>query len=254
MGPHAPAALTWVNPYITKQKSLRSDGSDWGVAFPPPTTARSCPSLLAHNQEKLMSKVSKALAIVLFVATVPATIVLAQQDDAKNEAAVEKSEKRRGPSPEVMSRLEDGRIAMAKEALKLTPEQAKLWAPVEEKIRANFAEKREHREEWREKRKERREARKNKDGERPSLPERLEKRSERMEKRATRMTERAAKTKQFAEVMKPFYASLTEEQKEVADHVLRRVAGDKMGRGHHGHHGKRKCGRGGHGRHGGGWH
>ena len=204
----------------------------------------------ADNPEKFMSKVSKALAIVLLAATVPATIVWAQQDAAPAQPAGEKSEKKRGPSPEVVQRMQDGRIAMVKEALKLTPEQEKLWTPVEEKIRANFAEKSKRREEWREMRKERREARKDKDGERLSLPERMEKRSERMEKRATRMTERAAKTKEFSEVIKPLYASLTDEQKEVADHLLRRVASGKMGRGHHGKH---KCGRGWHGRHG-GWH
>lgn len=202
-----------------------------------------------------MSKLSKTLAIVLLAASVPATIVVAQQADTPDEPAVEKSEKRRGPSPETMARLEDGRIAMAKEALKMTPEQEKLWAPVEENIRANYAERRKKREEWKAKREERREARKDKDRERPALPERVEKRSERMANRATRMSEKATKTKEFAEVLKPFYASLSDEQKEVANHVLRHFAGGKMGRGHRGHHGKRMCHRGGWGgHHGKGWH
>jgi hypothetical protein len=43
----------------------------------------------------------------------------------------------------------------------------------------------------------------------------------------------AAKTKEFAETLKPLYASLSEEQKEVAAHVLGRFAGDEWGR--HGH-------------------
>lgn len=202
-----------------------------------------------------MSKLSKALAIVLLAASVPATIVVAQQAETPDEPAVEKSEKRPGPSPETMARLQDGRIAMAKGALKLTPEQEKLWAPVEEKIRADYADMRKRREEWRAKRKERREAWKNKDRERPALPERVEKRSERMAERATRMSARATKTKEFAEVLKPFYASLSDEQKEVADHVLRRFARGKMGRGHHGRHGKRMCHRGGWGgHHGKRWH
>jgi hypothetical protein len=56
-----------------------------------------------------------------------------------------------------------------------------------------------------------------------------------MAERATKMNERATKAKAFAEVVKPFYGSLSDEQKEVADHVLRRFA--KGGRGHHGHRG-----------------
>ena len=135
-----------------------------------------------------------------------------------------------------MSRLEDGRIAMAKAALKLTPEQEKLWAPVEEKIRANYAEHRKMREEWRSKHEERR-ANRDKDGKREklALPDRIEKRGERMAERATKMSERATKTKEFAEVVKPFYASLSDEQKDVANHVLRRFA--HGGRGSHGRHG-----------------
>jgi hypothetical protein len=192
-----------------------------------------------------MSKLSRALAIALLAASIPAGIVMAQQADAPPASpAAEKSEGPRGPSPEMQSRMEDGRIAMAKAALKLTPEQEKLWAPVEEKVRANYAERRKMREDWRAKRKERRAAR----GEmkKLALPERIEKRSERMAERATWMSERATKAKEFAAVVKPFYDSLSDEQKEVADHVLRRFAKGGHGRhGRHGHHGRRMCDRGG---------
>ena len=197
-----------------------------------------------------MNKLTRALAITLLAASVPAGIVLAQQADAPPgpPPAAEDRDGPRGPSPEVQSRLEDGRIAMAKTALKLTPEQETLWAPVEEKIRADYAEHRKMREERHAKRSERR-ADRDDDGKREklALPERMEKRSERMAERATKMSERASKTKAFAEVMKPFYASLSDEQKEVANHVLRRFAGGKKGRGHHGHHGRRWA-MGGHGK------
>lgn len=202
-----------------------------------------------------MTKFSRAFAVALLAASLPATVVLAQQTDEPEKPAVEQTDKRRGPSDETMSRLEDGRIAMAKEALKLTPEQEKLWAPVEEKIRANYAEMRKTREEWRAKREERKEARNKDDGkdgkrEKLSLPERMEKRSEMMTKRAEKMNERAAKTKEFAGVVKPFYDSLTDEQKDVASHVLRRFAkgwpgdgwGRHGGRHGHGHHGWRMAG------------
>jgi len=181
-----------------------------------------------------MNNLSRALAVALMAATIPATIVLAQQAPGENPAA-ERSEKQRGPSAETIARMQDGRIAMAKAALKLTPEQESLWAPVEEKIRARFQESREKREAWQAKREERRGERKAKgeDGkrERLALPERIEKRSERMTKQAERLTERATKAKEFAEVLKPLYASFNDEQKAVAGKVLGHFAGGKRGHG-----------------------
>ena len=197
-----------------------------------------------------MRKLSRALAITLLAASIPATIVLAQQPTESDQPAIENSEKsgeRRGPSPETLARLEDGRIAMAKAAMKLTPEQEKLWAPVEEKIRGDYTERRKQREARREKREERR-ADKDK-GEKLGLPERIERTSQRMAERASKLSERAAKTKEFAGVLKPFYESLSDEQKEVASHVLSRFAHE--GRGHRGRHGPRWAMGGGrrHGRH-----
>ncbi len=182
-----------------------------------------------------MSKLSRALAITLLAASVPAGIVMAQQaTEPPGSPAAEDSDGPRGPSPEIQARLEDGRIAMAKTALKLTPEQEKLWAPVEEKIRADYAEHQKAREDWRAKR----EARHAKRDEykKLTLPERIEKSSERMAARATKMNERATKLKEFGEVVKPLYASLSDEQKEVATQLLRRFAHD--GGGHHGRHGR----------------
>ena len=183
-----------------------------------------------------MNNLSRALAVTLMAATIPATIVLAQQANTGDQPAVEKSETRRGPSPETIARLQDGRIAMAKTALKLSPDQEKLWVPVEEKIRAGFDERRKAREAWDAKREERRaEKAKGEDGKREklALPERIEKRSERLTARAAKMTERAAKAKEFAEVLKPLYASLSEEQKAVASQVLSHFG--QEGRGPRGH-------------------
>ena len=196
-----------------------------------------------------MNNLSRALAMTLFVAAFPATIALAQ--DAEPAPPAEMKELK-GPSPETMTRLEDGRIAMAKGALKLTPEQEKLWVPVEEQIRADYAAMRKAHEERRAKREARRESKKDKP--KLTLPERVERNAERMteraasmNERAATMNERAAKAKEFAEVLTPFYASLSDEQIEVANHLLRRFASGKMGRGHHGgrHGGKRMCGKGG---------
>ncbi len=189
-----------------------------------------------------MNYLSRAAAVTLLALAIPATMVVAQQ--AGQEPAESKKEWK-GPSPETRARLQEGRIAMAKEALQLNEEQQKLWAPVEEQIRADYAERRKRRAEWRSR----------KDREKLTLPERVERRSEKMTKRATRLSERAERTKEFAEVLKPFYASLSDQQKEVADVVLRRFAGGMKGHRRHAH--KRMCGgRGGwrHGRDRGSWH
>ncbi len=203
-----------------------------------------------------MNTLSRALAIAALAVSVPATIVMAQQaEDTPPEQTqkTEQTKKMRGPSPETMARLEDGRIAGAKAALKLTPEQEALWAPVEEQIRAEYAERRKMHEERRAKHEARREAKKDGARTKPTLPERVERQSERMANRATRMSARAAWTKEFAAVLTPFYNSLSDEQKDVANHVLRRFAGGKKGHGRHG--GKRMCDRrGGGGHHGKRWH
>lgn len=171
-----------------------------------------------------MNNISRALAVTLMAATLPATIVLAQQaptaDKTGDKPAVEKSEGRRGPSPETLARLEDGRIAFAKAALKLTPDQEKLWAPVEEKIRANFEERQKNRADRQAKREERKAKGEEGKREKLALPERIEKRSERMTKMAEHLNERAAKTKAFAETLKPLYATFSEEQQAVAGKVL----------------------------------
>jgi LTXXQ motif family protein len=185
-----------------------------------------------------MNNLSRALAVTLMAATIPATIVLAQQANPGDQPAVEKSETRRGPSPETIARLQEGRIAMAKTALKLSPDQETLWAPVEQKIRAGFDERQKARAAWQAKREERRAQHEAKgdDGkkhEQLALPERFEKRSERLTARAVKMNERAAKAKEFAEVLKPLYASLSEEQKAVAAQVLSHFG--QEGRGPRGH-------------------
>jgi hypothetical protein len=173
-----------------------------------------------------MNNLSRALAVTLMAATIPATIVLAQQATPGDQPAVEKSDgDRRGPSPETLARLQDGRIAMAKAALKLSPDQEKLWGPVEEKIRANFEERRKSREAWHAKREERRAEKKaqgedRKSREKLALPDRIEKRSERLTKQADRLNARAVKGKEFAEALKPLYATFSEEQKAVAGRVL----------------------------------
>jgi len=149
-----------------------------------------------------------ATAAILMLAAVPATLGIAQTQTQPPAAG-----RPGGPPAEVRARLHDGRIAMIKEALRLDETQLKLWAPVEAQLRAAFAARQKARAERRE-RGERRDA----DSGRPSVADRLDRRSQ-------RLTERAERTKALADAFRPFYASLSDEQKAVAGVVLRPVAG-----------------------------
>jgi hypothetical protein len=111
------------------------------------------------------------------------------------------------PSAEVRGRLFDGKMAMIREALKLTDAQQKLWAPVEAQLRAArtarlkaFAD-----------HKMRPDAG---DHERLAPPDRLDRASQRAAARAEHI-------KALAEAFRPFYASLSDEQKAVATVVFR---------------------------------
>jgi hypothetical protein len=137
----------------------------------------------------------------LLAAAIPATAVLAQTQTAPPPG------KGPGLSAEARANLIDGRFAMIKESLKLNDAQLKLWAPVETHMRTAFAERQKARAE-------RRQLREQQGAQRLSLPDRLARASERAAKRAERM-------KVFAEVIRPFYASLTDDQKAVANVVLR---------------------------------
>lgn len=179
-----------------------------------------------------MMKISRgALAALAAAVAIPTTVAIARGYDHGGWQRM---------SPETRERLEDGRLAMAKTALKLNADQEKLWSAVEEEVRAGFkareaqrAERQKMREEWRKSRADDKDAK----APRTDLSERFEKMSE-------RMTERAERMKAFATAFKPFYASLSDEQKD----VLRPLMRDLM-RGEGGHGGKHW----GHGRGHGGW-
>ena len=76
------------------------------------------------------------MAVAALLAAAVPTLALAQalpqQTPTKNE------HRARAPrlSPESLTRLQDGRMAMIKETLKLNDAQLKLWGPVEAQMRA----------------------------------------------------------------------------------------------------------------------
>lgn len=166
------------------------------------------------------------------VAAIPATVAIA--------ATAERGGWMR-PSAETMARLEEGKLAMAKTALKLTPEQEKLWAPLEASVRDAFKARQAKRDEWQKMREERQKERA--EGKRPDLAERFDKMS-------ANMTERSERMKTFSAAFRPFYASLSDEQKDVLRPLMRDLAPGMDGRGK-GRHGRFAEGKGHHG--GWGW-
>jgi LTXXQ motif family protein len=191
-----------------------------------------------------MLKLSRGAWIAIAaVAAVPATLAVA--------ATAEKAGWHQ-MSPETRARLDEGRLAMVRAALKLTPDQEKLWTPIEAQVRATFKDREAKQAEHKAMREEMEKLRA--EGKRPDMAERLDKMSQ-------RMSERAEKLKTFSGAFKPFYAALSDEQKD----VLRPLAHDLMPGmgGHRGHGGHRWAfgggwgdheGRGGHHGWGGGRH
>jgi len=150
-----------------------------------------------------------AAAAMLLLAAIPTGVVFAQTQIQPQ-----------GPSPEVRARLHDGRMAMIKESLKLSEGQLKLWGPVEAQLRTSFGARQKMRSERRERLRER--------SERPFPADRRDRLSlaDRLDRKSQRMTERAERAKALADAFRPFYASLSDEQKAVAAVVLRPVRGE----------------------------
>ncbi|MFT3730000.1 MAG: Spy/CpxP family protein refolding chaperone [Hyphomicrobium sp.] len=157
-----------------------------------------------------MKNLSRGTWIALAaIAAVPATVAIARTADNGGWPMM---------SPETRSRIEDGKLAMVKTALQLTPDQEKLWAPVETQVRDAFKAREARIEEWKKKREERKaEGEKGGEHKRADLASRFEKMSQRMGERADRM-------KAFSTAFSPFYASLSDEQKDVLRPLIRELS------------------------------
>lgn len=183
-----------------------------------------------------MKTMSRGLALALLIGVSPAAVLVAQ-------AARDGGWKM---SPESRERMQDGKIAAAKATLKLTPDQEKLWAPIEEQVRTMYKERADKRAE-RQKRREERRAEREKDGgkdsDRAGEARHRGNVAERYERMAKRLSDRADKMKAFSSAFSPFYASLTDQQKEVVGPAMRQLRVAQLGGGHRGW-----------GHRGGGWH
>lgn len=197
-----------------------------------------------------MMEISRKLALALGVAAaIPATFAIAA---TVQHAAWHQM------TPETRARLDEGRLAMIKTALKLSPEQEKLWSPVEAQVRdgfkardANRAEHDKMRAEHDRLRAEHDKMRAERDAKDASIDEaKRPDMAERFDKMSAKMTERADRMKAFAGAFKPLYASLNDEQKDVLRPLIRNLV---PGMGHKGHGHRFAEGWGGKGGWGGGW-
>lgn len=123
------------------------------------------------------------------------------------------------PSPEVMQRMLDGRIAGTKAALRLTPEQERLWPAVEQAVRDGAAKHMKARADMRARFEEARTS-----GKRPDMLEMLDRMSAHSAQRSTDL-------KTFAETIRPLYSTLSDEQKQVLAASLRQHKGGGHGHG-----------------------
>lgn len=176
-----------------------------------------------------MLKLSRTAWIAIAaVVAVPATIAVAKAVDHRggwNQM-----------SPEMRARLDEGKLAMAKTALKLSADQEKLWAPVEAQVRTFFKDRDAKMAERMKMRDERRAARADdkSDGKTGDSAKKRPDMAERLDKMTQNMSERAERMKAFAGAFKPFYASLSDEQKEVLRPLARDLMPGMGGRGHKG--------------------
>jgi len=128
------------------------------------------------------------------------------------------------PSPAVMQRLLDGRIAMMKTALQLTPDQEKLWPAVEKAMRDNAADRAKAMADMR--------ANAQQQGAAPQGP------SSRLEFMGKMGTQRAQQAQRLAEALKPLEATLNDDQKTILRMVSAGPRHGKGGPGFGGHRGR----------------
>lgn len=129
---------------------------------------------------------------------------------------------RRAWSADDRAAFVDARIAAVKAGLKLTPEQEKLWGPVENTMRELGKKHGDHmterRAEWEKRRAEAQ------DGKERPVTDHLD----RIRKRAEFMAERAGDLKRFADAAQPLYATLDDAQKRRLESILMHQRAGKM--------------------------
>jgi hypothetical protein len=116
-------------------------------------------------------------------------------------------------SADDMGAFADARIAALKAGLRLTPEQEKLWPPVETTLKELAGKRIARREEFGKQRAERREERRAQPDRQANQDRQSPNPIERLRKGADRLSEAGADLKRLADVTDPLYQSLDEAQK-----------------------------------------
>jgi hypothetical protein len=163
-----------------------------------------------------MKKSVLALTTAAILAGSAATYAVAQQQPAPDKTAAEDQWK---PSTADRTAFVAARVAALHARLALTPEQEKLWPPVESVLK-DIAQKREAR--WEQHREERRAMRENKDAPKPDAMARLRKGAE-------FMTETGNDLKRLADAAQPLYATLDDSQKRRLEKLVRHGMHERMG-------------------------
>ena len=132
--------------------------------------------------------------------------------------------------------LTDARIAGIQAGLKLSADQQRLWPPLEQAIRAQAAARAARIEARLARMQERRQRREERQAARPDLMQRLEQRAERADRRADQVEKRAETLQGLVAALRPFWASLNEDQRRILPILMRdresRRAGRDRRRGH----------------------
>ncbi|HEY8383070.1 MAG TPA: Spy/CpxP family protein refolding chaperone [Microvirga sp.] len=155
--------------------------------------------------------------------TAPTTPAPGQNAAPAQEAAPAEPRRQRFDRAD-LDALTDARIAGIQAGLKLTPEQQRLWGPVEQALRAQASQRAERLDER---------GRTQDRSARPDLMMQLERRAE-------VSSQRAETLRNLSTAMKPFWASLDDTQKRRLPALMRTGGGGRYGRqamrgGHHGH-------------------
>jgi zinc resistance-associated protein len=155
--------------------------------------------LTEETRMKTLAILSAASALVI-----AGTVAYAQPAPPAGDAAA--SGQRGRMTRADFDSLTDARIAAIQAGLKLTPDQQKLWGPVEQAVRAMATTRAQRMQEWRERIGAR--------TERPDLMQRLEQRS-------AVATKNAESLSGLSTAMKPFWASLDDRQKRLLPILMR---------------------------------
>ena len=151
-----------------------------------------------------MKKSALVTLAVLIAGTAPSSLLFAQQASPTQPVPTARSDWR--PTATDRAAFLDARIAGLKAGLKLSPDQAKLWPPVEAALRETATKREARMDAFRREREQRQ-------GSVDAI--------ERMRRRAEMLTETGVDLKKIADAAAPLYAALDDAQKHRMDILLR---------------------------------